>query len=172
MPATVPACCGSKCRSRLIFGKARDMFVRSINAIVYMMRATGMMRIHRCEIRDGVIPMPESRSCAVFIMIKNSPRLFHRSTVAGRRRTRRQPALGAQVLPMAVFRTPVLQRLYSRDGGLRDNSGSVLEPGCLSWRESGREYSPITRNGRDLASRQHPKLDLPPNKCGCTGRHN
>src|SRR6266853_61200 len=72
MPATVPACCGSRCRSRLIFGKARDMFVRSINAIVYMMRATGMMRIQRCEIGDGAVPVPESRSCAVFIMMKNS----------------------------------------------------------------------------------------------------
>src|SRR5260370_8449798 len=126
MPATVPACCGSKCRSRLIFGKARDMFVRSINAIVYMMRATGMMRIQRCEMRDGVIPVPELGSCGVFSMIKNFPRLFHRSTVAGVRQMRRRPALGIQELLMAVSRTPVLRRLYSRDGELRDSSGSVL----------------------------------------------
>src|ERR1700674_79547 len=76
MPATVPACCGSKCRSRLILGKARDMFVRSINAIVYMMRATGMMRIQRVEIGGGFISVPASRSCAAFIKSTNPPRLL------------------------------------------------------------------------------------------------
>src|SRR6266566_5774582 len=94
MPATVPACCGSKCRSRLIFGKARDVFGRSIKAIVYMMRATGMMRIQRCEIRDAAISVRESGFCAVFIMIKNSPLLFRRSTAASGRQRRRQPAFG------------------------------------------------------------------------------
>src|ERR1700686_1125611 len=161
MPATVPACCGSKCKSRLIFGKARDMFLRAINAIVYMMRATGMMRIQRCEIRDGAIPFPESRSCSVFSMIKNSPGLFHRSTVSSGHQMR-QPALGIQVLLTAVSRTPVLRRLYSRDGVLRDSSGSDLEPGCLSWRESCRVFSPATRNGRDPFVRKHPIIDLPP----------
>jgi hypothetical protein len=33
-------------------GKARDMFVRSIKAIVYIIRATGMIRIQRSEIPD------------------------------------------------------------------------------------------------------------------------
>ena len=36
-------------RSRLIPGKAREMFVRSIKAIVYMMKATGMIRNQRCR---------------------------------------------------------------------------------------------------------------------------
>src|SRR5215469_15820597 len=68
MPATVPACCGSKCRSRLICGKARDMFVRSIKAIVYIMRATGMIRTQRIETRDRKVPVPASCCSAVVVI--------------------------------------------------------------------------------------------------------
>src|SRR2546426_3842199 len=67
MPATVPACCGSKWRSRLICGKARDMFVRSIKAIVYIMRATGIMRIQRIEVRHRELPVLASCCSAVVI---------------------------------------------------------------------------------------------------------
>src|SRR5580700_766412 len=54
MPATLPACCGSRCRSRLIRGSAREILVRSMKAMVYMTRATGMMRSHRCDIWLGI----------------------------------------------------------------------------------------------------------------------
>jgi hypothetical protein len=36
-------------------GKARDMFVRSMKAMVYIISATGMMRIQRIEVRGGLI---------------------------------------------------------------------------------------------------------------------
>src|ERR1700682_2769699 len=47
MPATVPACWGSRWRSRLMRGRAREMLVRSMKAMVYMTSATGMMRVQR-----------------------------------------------------------------------------------------------------------------------------
>src|SRR5260370_1742348 len=47
MPATVPACWGSRWRSRLMRGRASEMLVRSMKAMVYMTRATGMMRAQR-----------------------------------------------------------------------------------------------------------------------------
>src|SRR5580700_2219578 len=76
MPATVPACGGSKWRSLLIEGKARDMLVRSINAIVYMIKATGMMRSQRIEIGEGVIFVAEFLPGAVIIRITELPRLL------------------------------------------------------------------------------------------------
>src|SRR6266849_575537 len=47
MPATVPACWGSRWSSRLMRGRAREMLVRSIKAMVYITSATGMMRVQR-----------------------------------------------------------------------------------------------------------------------------
>ncbi len=38
---------GSRWRSRLMRGRAREMLVRSIKAMVYMTSATGMMRVQR-----------------------------------------------------------------------------------------------------------------------------
>src|SRR5580693_8304753 len=75
MPATVPACGGSKWRSLLIHGRARDMLVRSIKAIVYMTRATGMMRSQRMEMCDGVIFGVAFCPGAVIIRITELPRL-------------------------------------------------------------------------------------------------
>ena len=75
MPATVPACGGSKWRSLLIQGRARDMLVRSINAIVYMIKATGMMRSQRMEIGDGVIFVAAFLPGATIIRITELPRL-------------------------------------------------------------------------------------------------
>src|SRR5580692_13070608 len=75
MPATVPACGGSKWRSLLIHGRARDMLVRSINAIVYMIKATGMMRSQRIEIGDGVIFVAAFCPGEAIIRIAELPRL-------------------------------------------------------------------------------------------------
>src|SRR6267378_3363976 len=51
MPATVPACWGSRFSSWLMRGRAREMFVRSMKAMVYMISATGMMRVQRAGAR-------------------------------------------------------------------------------------------------------------------------
>src|ERR1700719_3638453 len=126
MPATVPACCGSKCRSRLIFGKARDKRDRvhdesDGNDADPALRNPGWsysrpgIAFLRCFYHDEEFP------CVCFVF---------QHLLAGAKCA--QPALGIQVLLMAVSRTPVLRRLYSRDGGLRDSSGSAQEPGCLS----------------------------------------
>src|SRR5271165_4582932 len=48
MPAMVPPCTAFMCRSRLIEGKAWPTFVRLMNAIAYMIVATGMIRNQRC----------------------------------------------------------------------------------------------------------------------------
>src|SRR5215472_4921169 len=47
MPAACAACGALIRKSRLIAGRANERFVRSIKAIVYMMNATGMIRIQR-----------------------------------------------------------------------------------------------------------------------------
>src|SRR5260370_9596781 len=47
MPATVPACWGSRWSWRLMRGRARGRLVRSLKAMVYITRATGMMRVQR-----------------------------------------------------------------------------------------------------------------------------
>jgi hypothetical protein len=57
MPAAAPACGGDMWRARLMEGNANEIFVRSINAMVYMMKATGMMCSQRCE---GMIIGPET----------------------------------------------------------------------------------------------------------------
>jgi hypothetical protein len=46
-------------RSALMDGRAREMLVRSMNAIVYIMNATGMMRSQRCWGIDQ-FPVPVS----------------------------------------------------------------------------------------------------------------
>jgi hypothetical protein len=51
------------------------MLVRSINAIVYIMRATGMMRSQRMEIGDGVIFVAAFLPGAAIIRITELPRL-------------------------------------------------------------------------------------------------
>jgi hypothetical protein len=51
------------------------MLVRSINAIVYMIKATGMMRSQRIEIGDGVIFVAAFLPGAAIIRITELPRL-------------------------------------------------------------------------------------------------
>src|SRR5215472_950779 len=143
MPATVPACCGSKWRSRLIRGKARDMFVRSIKAIVYMISATGIMRIQRSEIRDGEIPALTSCCSAVVIEITR-----------------------------AVSRTHELRHPYYGDEGPQDSSGSVPATECPSLRGSLPESSPAKRNGRNPSVRKHPKFHRQPDKDAYAVRRN
>src|SRR4030081_3444797 len=85
MPATVPACCGSRWRSRLICGKAREVFVRSIKAIVYIISATGIIRIQRSEIREEEISALASLRSAVVIEITESREMLKVHTTDGNR---------------------------------------------------------------------------------------
>src|SRR5262249_7470116 len=47
-------------RSALMDGSASEMFVRSMKAIVYITKATGMMRSQRCWSIDQSFPAPVS----------------------------------------------------------------------------------------------------------------
>src|SRR5207245_1347922 len=170
MPATVPACCGSKWRSRLICGRARDMFVRSMKAIVYMISATGIMRIQRIEACDGEVPVLAS-CCSAVVMRSLSLANVEGSTL--------QPGDGSAVqqsdsgvFARAVIRTHELRRPYSCNEGRRDSNGSVPAPKCPSLRGSLLESSPAKRNGRDPSVRKHPKLHRRPDKGAYAARRN
>src|ERR1700736_4986750 len=106
MPTTVPACCESRWRWRLMCGEARDLFVRSIKAVMYIVSATGMMRIQRSEVRDGLVSVLASVCSVVVIEITRLANVIVQTTD---REQMRQPS---KVSARAVFRIHESRRPY------------------------------------------------------------
>src|SRR5258708_32153450 len=92
-----------------------------------MMRGTGMMRIQRCEIRDGAVPVPESRSCAVFIMMKNSLAFVSPFNICWRAPNAPSPRLASRWCLWLYVVPPYFRGLFFWIGDLGLVAGQVCE---------------------------------------------
>src|SRR5882757_4992447 len=112
-------------------GSAREIFVRSMNAIVYMMRATGIIRIQRRDTPAGGASLSGFSSRVLFwvIRVDGDACVYQQLTVTEpRRHEPRRPA--------------------SHDAERRGSIDSIQEQKSRSWRENSRALSPATRSGR------------------------